>query len=393
MSGQVVFGNDYFIRKKNEQKVWRYIKRGGHLILLAPRRAGKTSLLRQLESSPEEGYVFLYAMVQSCKSEHEFYKQVLEALYDSDFVSNLSKLQKNAKEFVESALEKVEEIKISDSGITLSSSKKEITYKDLAKAIEALNLKQKLIIVLDEYPDVLEQINKNEGRDAAREFLSNTRWLCQNTKLTSMVQFIFTGSIGLDTLVSRLNLSNLINDTDRVTISELTNIEANEFIEFLVDKHDSPMRMSAKTRTYLFEKVEWLMPYYIEILWERLEDHCYDHDITNPQEDDVDVAFEALFSQTYRSNFNHWVERLSRFDTLERSLAKQVLDELSTQGQISFETYFNISQAEEFKDINGNYVLDCLEHDGYIFEVKPKVFQFTSPILKEWWNRYAERTL
>ena len=70
-----------------------------------------------------------------------------------------------------------------------------------------------------------------------------------------------------------------------------------------------------------------------------------------------------------------------------------MLDKLSAQGQISFEACFNISQEEEFKEINGNYVLDCLEHDGYIFEIESKVFQFTSPILKEWWNRYAERTL
>lgn len=393
MAGQVVFGDDYFNRKKNEQKVWRYIKRGSHLILLAPRRVGKTSLLRKLENAPETGYVFLYAMVQSCTSEHEFYKQVLEALYDSDFVTNLGKFKNNAKEFVINALQNIEEIKISDSGISLASSKNEITHKDLAKAIEALALEQKLIIVLDEYPDVLEQINKKEGPDAARSFLSNTRWLCQNTKLTSMAQFIFTGSIGLNTLVGRLNLSNLINDLDKVSISDLSEDEAISFINFLIDKHESPKEISDEVRTYLFEKVEWLMPYYIEILWERLEDHCCDHDITNPQKKDIDVAFEALFSQTYRSNFNHWVERLSRFTKLEKALAKQVLDKLSAQGQISFEACFNISQEEEFKEINGNYVLDCLEHDGYIFEVEPKVFQFTSPILKEWWNRYAERTL
>lgn len=393
MSGQVVFGDDYFHRAKDEKKVWRYIKRGGHLIILAPRRVGKTSLLRELEKSPEEGYVFLYAMVQSCESEHKFYKQVLEALYDSDFISNLKKFKKNATEHIHSALQRVEEINVGDGGITMSPSKKEITYKDLAKAIEELKLDQKLIIVLDEYPDVLEKINNNEGHEAASEFLSNTRWLCQNTNLTSMVQFIFTGSIGLDTLASRLNLSNLINDRDRVSLSELSNKEANEFIKFLVKKHTSPMKLSDEIRAYLFQKVEWLMPYYIEILWERLEDHCYDNDIIEPKEKDIDIAFEELFSQTYRSNFNHWAERLSRFDKLEKQLAKQVLDKLSQKNQISFEECFNISQSKEFKSINGNYVLDCLEHDGYIFEVESKIFQFTSPILREWWNRYADRTL
>jgi AAA+ ATPase superfamily predicted ATPase len=393
MSGQVVFGDDYFHREKDEKRVWRYIKRGGHLILLAPRRVGKTSLLRELENSPEQGYVFLYVMVQSCRSEHDFYKQILEALYESDFISNLEKIKKNAKEVVQSALEKIEEVKINDSGITLSSSKKEITYKDLEKAIKALQLGQKLIIVLDEYPDVLEKIYKNEGHDAASDFLSNTRGLCQNTKLTSLVQFIFTGSIGLDTLASRLGLSNLINDRDKITLSSLSETEAESFIQFLIDKYKSPIQFSDETKRYFLDRVEWLMPYYIEILWERLEDYCLDNDITQATEKDIDIAFEELFSQTYRSNFNHWAERLKRFEPTERKLARKVLDTLSEQHKISFEDCFNIIHAEEFKDINGNYVLDCLEHDGYIFEVEPKVFQFTSPILREWWNRYAARTL
>jgi predicted AAA+ superfamily ATPase len=46
MTGQVIFGDKYFSRPKDEERVWRRLKRGGHLLLLAPRRVGKTSLLR-----------------------------------------------------------------------------------------------------------------------------------------------------------------------------------------------------------------------------------------------------------------------------------------------------------------------------------------------------------
>jgi hypothetical protein len=53
----------------------------------------------------------------------------------------------------------------------------------------------------------------------------------------------------------------------------------------------------------------------------------------------------------------------------------------------------NLFNDEKYKEINGNYLLDCLEHDGYIFESQPRNYQFTSPILNEWWKRYADRTL
>jgi len=52
MTGQVIFGDKYFSRPKDEDRVWRRLKRGGHLLLLAPRRVGKTSLLRHLENNP-----------------------------------------------------------------------------------------------------------------------------------------------------------------------------------------------------------------------------------------------------------------------------------------------------------------------------------------------------
>jgi hypothetical protein len=54
---------------------------------------------------------------------------------------------------------------------------------------------------------------------------------------------------------------------------------------------------------------------------------------------------------------------------------------------------FNICQEEKYQNINHHYVMDCLEHDGYLFESQPKVYRFTSPILKDWWNRYTDRTL
>ena len=65
MSGQVVFGEKYFEREKEQQQVWRYLDRGAHIILSAPSRSGKTSMLRHLEQNPKEDYIFLYTMVQS----------------------------------------------------------------------------------------------------------------------------------------------------------------------------------------------------------------------------------------------------------------------------------------------------------------------------------------
>ena len=393
MTGQVVFGDQYFSRPKDEEGIWRRLKRGGHLLILAPRRVGKTSLLRHLENHPQEGYVFLYVMVQSCNTEHEFYKEILEKLHDSEFTNRLDKLGHKGKEIISSILGTIKGINFGDAGISFQNSNYKLTVSDLEKVISGLELNQKLILVLDEYPDVLEKINKTQGKQAAIDFLASTRSLCQNTALSQKVQFIFTGSIGLDTLANRLGSSSLINDRDKVAIDPLTEASGLKFITFLANNNESQLLLDNAVALYLLQKIEWLMPYYIEALWLRLEDLCCDNDIENPTTTDVDQAFELLFDRNYRTTFNHWAERLNRFENDEAKLAKIILDKLTETGELSLNEIYNIFQDENHQHLNGNYILDCLEHDGYIFEHREKSFKFTSPILKEWWRRYADRTL
>lgn len=393
MAGQVARGDNYFKRQKEEGKVWRYLDKGAHLILLAPRRFGKTSLLRALEESPNEGYVFLYVMVQSCETEHEYYQRIIEKLYDTDFVSNLKKACKQGKEYIANAIASVDSINVADTGITLSAKDQPITHKDLSKVINTLSLNKKLVIVLDEYPDVVETINQKQGQQAAKQFLSHARELCQDSQLNQQVQFIFTGSIGLDTLAHRLNLSNLINDREKLQLSTPNKEQAVKFIHFLNHKGRDTLQLTEGSINYLLQKIERPVLYYIEILWERLEDHCYEHDIETPTTDDIDSAYEALFTQAYRSNFNHWAERLKRLKTTEQKLAKALLDYVAQKEHISLNEYTNITQEAQYQSINAHYVMNCLEHDGYLFERPAQTYRFTSPILKDWWKRYADRTL
>ncbi|MCK9635182.1 MAG: AAA family ATPase [Methylobacter tundripaludum] len=393
MTGQVVFGEDYFSRPKDEERVWRRLKRGGHLLVLAPRRVGKTSLLRHLENNPREGFVFLYVMVQSCNTEHQFYKEILEKLYSSEFTDRLDTLSHKGKEWISSIFHNIKGIEFGEAGISFQNSDYKLTAADLEKVINNLKLNQKLILVLDEYPDVLEKISNLESKQAAIDFLATTRSLCQNTELSKKIQFIFTGSIGLDTLAHRLGSTSLINDKDKVAIDPLSQDNALAFIDFLAHKNDSRLSPDKAIAIYLLQKVDWLMPYYIEALWERLEDLCCDNDIENPTQDNVDKAFELLFHNNYRTTFNHWAERLQRFEKDEAKLAKTILDKLTEADELSLNEIYNIFQDENHQHLNGNYILDCLEHDGYIFEHKEKAFKFTSPILKEWWRRYADRTL
>lgn len=85
-TGNITFGRDYFPRPKDENKIWRKLKQGNHLLLLAPRRVGKSSMIHHLKSHPQEGYSIIYSYVQACQTEQAFYEKLLTSINESDLI-------------------------------------------------------------------------------------------------------------------------------------------------------------------------------------------------------------------------------------------------------------------------------------------------------------------
>jgi uncharacterized protein len=82
-TGSPAEGEDkYFPRPKITEKIWRKIETGEHLQLTAPRRVGKTSILKQLARQPRTGYIVKYIIVQSVDRENEFYKLLFNELVE-----------------------------------------------------------------------------------------------------------------------------------------------------------------------------------------------------------------------------------------------------------------------------------------------------------------------
>ena len=67
----------------------------------APRRAGKTSIMRFLEDEPQKGYVFLYVSVEDIESSEEYFKLLSEELLASDAVSKIVKASDKAYDIFE----------------------------------------------------------------------------------------------------------------------------------------------------------------------------------------------------------------------------------------------------------------------------------------------------
>ena len=91
--GQVARGENYFPRQNITDHIWDKLDSGSSLLLVAPRRVGKSSILNQLLDNPRKNYIVIYFISESVNNENEFYKKLYHHLVDK--LSVIQKYEKN----------------------------------------------------------------------------------------------------------------------------------------------------------------------------------------------------------------------------------------------------------------------------------------------------------
>jgi predicted AAA+ superfamily ATPase len=110
--GNPARGDAFFQRDKIIKKIYRVLDTGTSKYLSAPRRVGKTSILKNLEDFPKEGYCFVYIITESVYDENDFFKVLFEGLLKSDAIKSFSKMSIKFKEGLTSILSKVKSIDV-----------------------------------------------------------------------------------------------------------------------------------------------------------------------------------------------------------------------------------------------------------------------------------------
>jgi len=145
--GQVVRGDDFWDRKVELETIWDAIDFGSHILLVAPRRVGKTSIMHKIKDEPKEGYIVIYIDTESADNESEFWHKLFNAMMEEDFVNKLKSKSKVLYEKITNLRIK----KISATGVEFGDGE----ILDYAVAFETLvkdlDKDKKLIIMIDEF--------------------------------------------------------------------------------------------------------------------------------------------------------------------------------------------------------------------------------------------------
>lgn len=110
--GQTPRGADFYPRDSVINRIYRRLDSKNHLYLSAPRRSGKTSIMRALEDNPREGYIFVYLNVEDCNDSEEYFRLLSLELENSAAQGRLARLGDKAKSVLQTFLERIKRIKV-----------------------------------------------------------------------------------------------------------------------------------------------------------------------------------------------------------------------------------------------------------------------------------------
>ncbi len=380
ITGQVVRNKNFWNRKFELEDIWDAIKNGEHSLLVAPRRVGKTSIMHKILDEPEDGYVALYIDCEEDDFEHEFWARLFNSLKKEEFTN---KFKSNITKF-KSILKSIEIKKVSLSGIEFGEGKK-VNYKDaFEELMNNLPKEQKVIIMIDEFAQTIENIIKYESEQKALSLLKTHRAIRQSN-ISNNIIFIYAGSIGLESVVAKLDGMKYINDLKAIKVSPLEVVDANNFISHLLASNN--MMMNKIQIDYMLNKIEWLIPFYIQLILDEIRKLSRRNpDITN---DTVDTAINNALE--HKNYFDNWRSKIKEaFSDKGYLFSKEVLNIISENKTISKNDISNIADKYKVNNDERRETLQSLVYDGYINNSNNiKIYRFNSPILRMWWYKYV----
>jgi uncharacterized protein len=378
--GQPARKEEYFARSQLTGKLWEKVQGGANILMTAPRRVGKSSIMFYFLDNPPEQFKLVYLDTESVNNENEFYKKLVKHIVDT--LNKVGRYKKILAGFTKEVAGRIESIGLD--GISIGNSR--VNYFDeFVSLIKSLDLKEeRLVIMLDEFAETVQNIIKDENRDKAVRFLQSHRTLRMMPEMKSKVQFILAGSIGLENIVDALDASGTINDLYSFPIPPLSRTEAKALINKTLE--DSGYLFKEKHMDYLLDKLEWLIPFYVQLIIDEIDKLDFSEGSLEITGKEIDLAFTRAIE--HRNYFSNWFTRMRRSYTgAEFSFAKDLLNYISQNDTVTSNDIHDLAVGHGVESGSVN-ILNTLKYDGYINNNDdPKIYRFNSPLLKMWWYK------
>ena len=382
---------EFFNRERIIKLLWEKLETD-NILLTAPRRFGKTSVMYKLYDEPKQGFKVIVFDLEPVVEPVDFVATLLEKLREDEKIWNTLRKSINALKNLLNKLELGAEIEGVDFKIKIKEELKK-NWKEIGKGIITKLEKsdEKVILILDEFAIMIENfLDDRLGENEVKEFLHWFRSLRISPNQNNC-RFVVGSSISIDHHLSKLGILATFNDFQRLEVGELENSEkAEEFLEKLLQ--DSDIILSQESKKTVLQLVGPPIPYFIQVMVSQIINK-FESTGKTVEVDEVENIYKAdVLGVTCKSYFQIYYDRLKYYNKINEKVSKEFLKELAIVGEVSksnlYQKYLKITQHDS--DVDGfNNVMSDLENDFYIkYKYDTDSYIFYSKILKDWWKRY-----
>ncbi|MDL2285866.1 hypothetical protein LJC24_00310 [Desulfococcaceae bacterium OttesenSCG-928-F15] len=393
-NGKWVTGNNFWGRESDKKILTRKIDEGGHILLTAQRRMGKTSLMKELQRILMDRYLCIYVDLQDDSSAEDAIVAISLELRDHEGL--WGKVGRIFSNFIPQLLDKIEEINLSEIGIKLRSALSSANWQEKGDRLFDFlaESERPVLLMMDEFPILINRILVDEefkpranGRENADTFLS---WLRKNgNKHQDKIRIILSGSIGLEPILRRAGLSATANTYPPFELKPWDRETAIGCLQALAREYNLIFHDQAEAA--MVDRLGYCIPHHVQMFFSHVLDYCDRRGKKEFQAAEVDEVYNReMLSVRGHAEMSHYEERLKSVLGPELfSFALELLTETACAGSLSAKALKSLTRFYNFSSATADSatkeVMLVLEHDGYL-KPSEEGYVFISTLLKDWWQ-------
>jgi AAA+ ATPase superfamily predicted ATPase len=361
--GTVVKEPYFFNRKEEIRRIVSTLGGGNNLVLYAPRRYGKTSVvMHAIESLTALGFTCIYFDFMAVYSRESFIEAFSRAVLTHQ--NNFNKALKSFSKLVKGIRPKLSFDQSGTPEFSLDFSATDITDQSLGSVIDLpeklADGKRKFIIIMDEFQD----IDKLDGENFEKLLRSKIQ---HHTN----VNYLFLGS-----------RTHILNDMftnksrafyNSAAAMHLAPLPENETVEFLINRFSlSNIKINESAASRLIEQAGNI-PYYIQFLASEVWQYCINR-IETVSDEIISVSAGKILDL----KSDYYFELFDRRTSYQKKLLKALAMDSQNVFSAEYASKFRLSVASTTQK-----ALSGLIHAG-IIEKYQNYYMFDDPFFKKY---------
>ena len=396
--GNWVVGERFWDREVDLDLLMGRVDDGAHQLLVAQRRMGKTSLMREAALRLQDRYVCPFVDLQKSRSAADAI--VALSLATHPYKSLWQKGRGLFSNILEKATDAVEQVDLSELGVKLRAGLTAGNWASKGDQLLAIlaGSDKPVLLLLDEVPILVNRILKDEDfkitperRAQADEFMS---WLRENSiRHQGKLRIVVSGSIGLEPILRQAGLSATLNNFVPFELDPWDDETAAGCLTALANEYGIQYENNAATE--MVRRLGCCIPHHVEMFFQYVHARCKKAERMTFSAEEVDKLYqEDMLGTRGHLELTTYEDRLKQVLGKEACpLAMDMLTEAAVTGHLSLNALEVLQGRYDIPDQSGaeaqKEILWVLQHDGYLKQ-KGAGFVFISNLLRDWWRKRHE---